>query len=239
MHKLALVTGSSKRIGREISLKLASMGYSLILHYCSDQNGVELLKNELEDSYSNLQFFVFQGDLRCPTFVDELSVFCEKQCVIVNLLIHNASMFEPDDFKTISYNSLQDHFSIHLFQPLLITKWFCSQAIKGQVITIVDEAVKKHKSSYLSYILSKKSLLELTYMMSLSFAPEFRINAILPGMILPSKHGNAEMFHQGVLDTPLRVAPGVKSILSSLEFLINNEWATGQTLFCNGGEHLM
>ncbi|QZT36004.1 SDR family NAD(P)-dependent oxidoreductase [Halosquirtibacter xylanolyticus] len=239
MHKLALVTGSSRRIGREISLKLASIGYSLILHYSNDYNGVESLKKELEESYSNLQFFSFQGDLRCPTFVDELSQFCDSKCVIVNLLIHNASIFEPDDLTNVSFNSLQDHFSIHLFQPLLITKWFSKQAVKGQVVTIVDQAVTNKQSAYLSYILSKKSLLEATYMLSLAMAPGFRVNAILPGMILPSKHGNAEKFHKEVLETPLKIAPGVQSILSALVFLIDNEWATGQTIYCDGGEHLV
>ncbi|QZE13993.1 SDR family NAD(P)-dependent oxidoreductase [Halosquirtibacter laminarini] len=238
MHKLALVTGCSKRIGREVSLRLASLGYSLILHYNTDRKGVDNLKQDLVETYENLQFYEFQGDLRCPRFVEDLSQFCSNNCLIVNLLIHNASIFNKDDFSTLSYESLQNNYSIHLFQPLLITKWFCGQVVEGQVITIVDQAVTRNDSGYWSYILSKKSLLDATKMMALELAPNFRVNAILPGMILPSVHGSSDQFKNEVLYTPLQISPGIVSILSTLTYFIENRWCTGQIIYCNGGEHL-
>lgn len=237
MHKLALVTGSSRRIGREICLKLASDDYSLILHYCKDHQGIDLLKNELVETYPTLQFFIFQGDLRSPTFVEELSRYCLDRYLIVNLVIHNASIFEADNLSTITYNALQENFSVHLFQPLLITKWFSKQVSEGQIITILDQAISSNKSNYWSYILSKKSLLDATKMIAIELAPKIRVNTILPGMILPSKHGTPDEFQEVVEQTPLKKAPGMTSILATIDYLLINDWATGQMIYCDSGEH--
>ena len=76
-------------------------------------------------------------------------------------------------------------------------------------------------------------------MAALEFAPHIRVNGIAPGLILPPPGKDEAYLERSALKrVPLRRHGQVEDVLGALEFLVKNEFITGQVLYVDGGEHL-
>jgi len=239
MAKVALITGSAVRLGREIAHHLANNGWDVALHYRSSSKDVADFEAELKTNFPDQHFYTFQADLEDINQVEKLIKQVIKRFCQLDLLINSASIFEPSSFKETSVDSLVRHTHVNLVSPFILMRDFANNASNGQIINIIDTRITKNKSDYLSYSLSKKSLWELTKMAALELAPHFRVNAIAPGAIL-APAGKDQHYLEKVADlTPMKTPSGVISILKSIDYIIGNEDLTGQLIFCDGGAQLL
>ena len=78
----------------------------------------------------------------------------------------------------------------------------------------------------------------MTKMAALEFGPEIRVNAIAPGLILPPEEKGVEYLLKLSEKIAMKRPGGLDPILKSLDYILNNEYLTGQLLFCDGGENL-
>jgi pteridine reductase len=69
-------------------------------------------------------------------------------------------------------------------------------------------------------------------------APNFRVNAIAPGLILPPRDKDLNYLLELSKKVPLRTIGDLTQIQNAVEFIINNNFITGQIIYINGGEHL-
>ena len=133
-----------------------------------------------------------------------------------------------------------DTFAINLKGP-----WFCSikaaglMSKGGVIINITDAGTSKTWINYQTYILSKAGLELLTRLLARSLAPNIRVNAIAPGLILrPSLMDQGEW--DGLIKKlPLRKSGTSRQIVEAVVFLVKNEYITGQTLVVDGGYQLI
>jgi len=239
MAKVALISGSAVRLGREIAQHLASGGWDLALHYRTSSKEIGDFESELKKSYPNLRFYTFQADLGV---IDQTQLLIKR--VIerfgqLDLLINSASVFEPSPFNETSGDSLVRHYQVNLVSPFILMRDFANIEENGLIINIADTRITNNKSDYLSYSLSKKSLWELTKMAALELAPHFRVNAIAPGAILAPAGKDEHYLEQIAGLTPMKTPSGVISILKSIDYIIGNEDLTGQLIFCDGGAQLL
>ena len=239
MAKVALISGSAVRLGREIAQHLASGGWDLALHYRNSSKEVDDFESELKTSFPNQRFYTFQADLGVSDQTQVLIKLIIERFGQLNLLINSASIFEPSPFKKTTADSMIRHFQVNFVSPFILMRDFANSMANGLIINIADTRITKNKSDYLSYSLSKKSLWELTKMAALELAPYFRVNAIAPGAIL-APAGKDEHYLEKIADlTPMKTPSGVISILKSIDFIIGNEDLTGQLIFCDGGAQLL
>ena len=239
MAKVALITGSAVRLGHEIAQHLANSGWDIALHYRTSTKEMADFEAELNTNFPDQRFYTFQADL---SFIDQAQDLIKQvieQFGHLEMLVNNASVFEPSSFKETSADSLIRHLQVNLISPFILMRDFANSASNGQIINIIDTRITKNKSDYLSYSLSKKSLWESTKMAALDLAPHFRVNAIAPGAIL-APAGKDEHYLEKVADlTPMKTPSGVISILKSIDYIIGNEDLTGQLIFCDGGAQLL
>jgi len=239
MTKVALITGSAVRLGREIAHHLAKNGWDIALHYRTSTKEVADFEAELITGFPEHRFYTFQADLGDTVQVQKLIKLVIGRFGQLDLLINSASIFESSPFKETSAESLIRHSQVNFVSPFILMRDFANYSINGQIINIVDTRITKNKSDYLSYSLSKKSLWELTKMAALELAPHFRVNAIAPGAIL-APEGKDQRYLEKVADlTPMKTPSGVISILKSIDYIIGNEDLTGQLIFCDGGAQLL
>lgn len=240
MTKVALITGSAVRLGREIAHHLADKGWDLALHYRTSSKEITDLEAELKSGYSNQRrFYVFQADLGIIDQTEKLIKQVIERFDRLDLLINSASIFEPSPFREATADSLIRHSQINLVSPFILMRDFANNSQNGLIINIVDTRITNNKSDHLSYSLSKKSFWELTKMAALELAPNFRVNAIAPGAIL-APVGKDRSYLEKVADsTPMKTPAGVISILKSIDYIIDNEDLTGQLIYCDGGAHLL
>jgi len=239
MAKVALITGSARRLGREIAHHLANMGWDLALHYRTSSDEIVDFEKELKSGFPDQRFNAFQADLGDISQTEKLISQVFEKFGHLDLLINSASIFEPSYLKETSVEKLNHSWQVNLVAPFILMRDFTNNSANGQIINIVDTRITKNKSDFFSYSLSKKSLWEMTKMAALELAPAFRVNAIAPGAILAPK-GKDEHYLEKIADlTPMKTPSGVIAVLRSIDYIITNEDLTGQLIFCDGGAQLL
>ena len=239
MAKVALITGSAVRLGREIAHHLANNGWDLALHYRTSSKDITDLEAELKSSYPDQRFYALKADLGSVDQTLMLIKQVVERFAQLDLLINNASIFEPSTLKETSTDLMIRQMQVNFISPFILMRDYANIADNGMIINIVDTRITNNKSEHLSYSLSKKSLWELTKMAALELAPHFRVNAIAPGAIL-APAGKDQRYLEKVADlTPMKTPSGVVSVLKSIDYILDNEDLTGQLIFCDGGAHLL
>ena len=232
----ALVTGGAKRIGKAVCLKLSSLGFAVALHYNHSKLEAQKVVDEIRNEGGVCELLAC--DLNRPHETETLIKKAKKIFPGLNLLVYSASIFEPSELKTATLDSLDRHFNINFKAPFILTQHFIHLCGQGHIINILDTNITKNWSKHFTYLLSKKTLYELTKLSALALAPAVRVNAIAPGFVLNpiSKSGKSS---RTTKDIPLKRRGNVEQITECIEFLIKNDYLTGQVIFNDGGEHLL
>ena len=238
MKQTALITGASKRIGKALAKHLASKGWNVAIHYHASANHAEKLKEELSTQYPLGRFCAFQSNLENQQAVEKLIPSVLNQFQTLDLLINNASVFEPSYLKETSLGLLQQQMTVNFQAPFILSRDFANHVKKGNIINFVDTRIANNKSNFAAYSLSKKALWELTKMAALEFAPSIRVNAIAPGVSLPPEDQDEDYLWNLAKEIPMQKPGGLEPILRSLDYILENDHLTGQLLFADGGENL-
>jgi NAD(P)-dependent dehydrogenase (short-subunit alcohol dehydrogenase family) len=238
MEQTALITGAAKRIGKAVALYLAEQGWNLAIHYHSSGRAANALQEELEKTYPNQKFVLFKSNLQNPFAVEALIPEVLKEFGDLNLLVNNASVFEGSSIQETTFDLLDRQMMINYRAPFLLMRDFARLVDRGIIINFVDTRITTSNSDHAAYSLSKKALWELTKMAAVEFAPNFRVNAIAPGVTLPPEDKDESFLWKLAAKIPMKRPGGAEPILKSLEYILNNDYLTGQLLFCDGGENL-
>ncbi len=236
-NKAALVTGAARRIGAALSLKLAEMGYDIALHYNASRSQAETLAEQIEAK--GVRCALFQEDLGQSAASDSLISSVTDQFPRLHMLINNASVFRKDALRGTKEQQFDLHFNIHLKSPYFLSKAFASHVDNGHVINILDTKIVQQKTEHFSYLLSKKALADLTRMSAVELAPDIRVNGISPGLILPPEDQDNLYLDARAKDIPLKRRGDIMNITQTLEFLVTNDFLTGQIIAVDGGEFLV
>lgn len=238
MERTALVTGASKRIGKAITVHLASSGWNVIVHYNSSVNEAKKLVDDLATKFPKQKFNSLAADLANSTEVAALIPKVISQFGEFDLLVNNASVFDKGYLHETSLKLFDSQFDINLKAPFFLMRDFASYCKNGIVINFVDTRIASNKSNFAAYSLSKKGLWELTKMAALEFAPNIRVNAIAPGATLAPEHEDESYLQKLAQNIPMKQPGGLVPILKTIDYILENTFLTGQLLFADGGESL-
>lgn len=243
--KTAIITGGAKRLGRDMALCLAKMGYDLLIHYHNSELDALELKNKISQEFS-VKCTIFCCDLSDISGAEKLSDEISTNHTNSSLLINNASIFYQSNFLEETKEDFAKNFNLHFMAPMLLSKAFAKIAIKNkipnaQIINLLDKNIARFDTAYFHYLLTKKFLAELTKMLALQLAPHIRVNGIAPSGgfndTINSKNPAAELEIFAKIN-PLKRALLVKNILQTLEFVVSNDFLNGQIISIDGGSSL-
>ncbi|AHC73592.1 putative 3-oxoacyl-[acyl-carrier-protein] reductase [Candidatus Endolissoclinum faulkneri L5] len=237
--KTALVTGSSRRIGKAIAIALASKGWNIAVHYDNSAD-------EAKATVHNLRTFgvkaePIRANLADTSQLKTLILQCEIALGPVGLLVNNASTFEQDSLATVTRASWDWHMTPNLWAPIFLMQDFAARLPKkneGVIVNIIDQKVWNLNDKFLSYTLSKLGLWGATRILALELAPRIRVNGIGPGPILPSIHQDKEDFDRQSKATPLQHNASPEEIAEAVIFLVGAHSITGQMIAVDSGQHL-
>lgn len=238
MKQTAFITGASKRIGRAITEYLAENGWSVIIHYNTSEKPANELADLLSKRYPNQQFHSVKANLFDFEDVKNLTPRIVSEYGNYQLLVNNASVFDPGYLSETSEELYESQMNINLKAPFFLIRDFSKHCKKGNIINFVDTRITANKSNFSAYSLSKKGLWDLTKMAALELGPEIRVNAIAPGVTLPPPGEKDDYLHKLAEKIPMKKPGGVEPILKSVDYILKNEHLTGQLLFADGGENL-
>jgi NAD(P)-dependent dehydrogenase (short-subunit alcohol dehydrogenase family) len=238
MTKTALITGAAKRIGRTVAHHLAGKGWNIAIHYHSSEQEALELQGELRALFPAGQFELFKADLYHVHEVEGLIPEVVQSLGMIDLLINNASVFDKRSLPDTSTELFDSNMNINFRAPFILIREFIKSADKGIIINFVDTKITSNKSNYAAYSLSKKALWELTKMTALEHGPHFRVNAIAPGLTLAPEHKEEGYLWKMAPNVAMQRPGGLEPVIRSVDFILENDYLTGQLLFCDGGENL-
>lgn len=234
--KVALITAGARRLGKEACLKLASLGYDIALHFKSSQEEAEETAALIRQTGRNCH--LFPADLFKISDTEALIANVLEKMPGLSVLVNNASIWIPSDFQDSSARDLMENISIHLIAPYLLSRDFSKECAQGQIVNIIDANVGKDSTHFFPYLLSKKSLLNLTSMLAVELAPKFRVNAIAPGGFLPPEGAAAERSTDPLEHNLLKRRGQISDYTGALEYLLKSPHITGQCLYVAAGDQL-
>jgi len=238
MSSLALVTGSARRLGEAFAMTLARMGYSIALHYRGSVTEAEKTADEIRAL--GVDCLPIRADLTVPEKVDFLFSLVDEFHAPLKVVVNSASVMPVSDPRTLELHDWNSALDLNLRAPFLIAQHAAKRMTEGGlIVNISDTGAQKAWSRYPSYTVSKAGLESLTKMLARALAPSIRVNAIAPGLVLPSDFVTPEQWNKLVERLPLQRAATLEEITSTLEFLIKNEYITGQTIVVDGGYSLV
>lgn len=238
MSSLALVTGSAHRLGKAFALSLAKMGYSIALHYRGSADEAEKTVNEIRAL--GVDCIPIRADLTKPEKIDFLFSLVDEFKQPLKVVVNSAAVMPVGKADVLELKDWDSAIDLNLRAPFLISQHAAKRMTNGGlIVNITDIGASKAWSRYPSYTVSKAGLESLTKILARAFAPNIRVNAIAPGLVLPSDVLNEETWNKLVDKLPLKRAATLDELTSSLEFLIKNEYITGHTLVVDGGYSLV
>ena len=237
-EKVVLITGGAKRIGACIARYFHARGFYVILHFNSSSREAEQLKSDLLSIRKN----------SCRTiqanFSDESSIDSALKDILdstekLDVLINNASGFFPTPIESATKEEWLTLLDTNATVPLLLIKSLkpLLEDSKGCVINISDSEVDSGIPEYSLYTAAKAALESLTKSLAKELAPNVRINAIAPGIILWPEDGalDEEKKAEIVNKTALGREGEPDDIASATYLLYKSTYMTGQVLKIDGG----
>lgn len=217
MRKIAIVTGCSKGIGKEIALELARDGYDIIGTY--NTSNIENLKNRIEAI--GIKFYSYKLDLLNE---EEVFKFCKEvkeKFKNIDVLVNNAALSLDCEFLNKNIEEFKDVLQVNLISPFLLIQNL--NIDNGVIINIAStDGINTYSKLNIDYSASKAALINMTK--SLSLVLNSRIYAICPNWVntesireMDQEYLNAELkrIGQKELIEPKDVAKKVIKIIES------------------------
>jgi pteridine reductase len=235
---LAMVTGAAHRLGREFALALARQGYAICLHYYASGKGVEQTLAEINTL--DVPVHLARADLTDDAAISSLFSTLDSLPHPLKVLVNSAAIMTHKELGSTSTAEWDATFALNLRAPFLLAQK-AAERMKdgGLIVNITDIGARKLWTGYSAYVVSKSALETLTRLMAKAYAPKVRVNAIAPGLVLPSENITPEEWQGLVKRLPLKHTATPEEVASVLEFLLKNKSITGQTITVDGGYSLI
>ncbi len=241
--KIALVTGSARRVGRAIALALAHAGADVIIHYNRSQADAEATAGCCRLGRSEAESHLcipIQADLSKPEQIEAMFAAVGEKFGRLDVLVNNAAVFARTPLETLSAEQWDVQMNLNARAAALCIRHATGlMSDGGVIINITDIAAEAGWAGYPAYCASKAALLALTKSAAKALAERnIRVNAVAPGAIL-WQDDTTEAEKQAILDKiPLKRLGCPADVAAAAVFLAGHDYITGQTIRIDGGWYM-
>lgn len=239
MKKIAIVTGASKGIGRQIAKTLAKENIQVIANYNKSEEEILKLKNELEEE--NIQVDIKKADVSKRKEAKELVEYVLSRYGKIDILINNAGISEYKLFTEETDQDWKRVINTNLYSAFVMSQEVIPNMIqnkKGCIINISSVWGMVGGALEVIYSVSKAGMDGLTKALAKELGPSnIRVNSIAPGIIKTSMNSNLskEEIKQLEEEIPLEKLGNTDDIAKCVKWLIEDNYTTGQVISINGG----
>ncbi|WP_176484771.1 SDR family oxidoreductase [Sphingomonas ginsenosidimutans] len=230
---LVLVTGGAKRLGAAIARAVAAAGYRPVIHYGTSRAVAEALAAELGGQ-------AIRADLADADDVAALIPRAAADGPVFGL-VNSASLFEFDRPEAIDPALAVRLHAVNAIAPARLAAALAAQpgGEDRAVVNLLDQKLANPNPDFFSYTLSKAALDSATVLLAQAFAPRMRVNAVAPGLTLPSGEQSAEEFDRTASANLLQRPVGADAVAAAVVYLLGARSVTGQTLFVDAGQRFV
>lgn len=238
-QKIAIVTGASRGIGREVAKELAESGITVIANYNKSEEEAKKLQQELEEQ--NFKLEIFKADVSKREDVKKLVEYTIEKHGKIDILINNAGISEYKLFTDETDEDWDKLINTNLYSAFAMSQEVIPNMVhnkKGCIINISSIWGIVGGSLEVLYSISKAGLDGMTKALAKELGPSnIRVNSIAPGMIntkMNSKFTEKEI-EEIKEEIPLERLGNPQDIAKCVKWLIDDNYTTGQVISINGG----
>lgn len=246
MQKVALVTGSSKGIGKAIAIRLAKDGYFVYVTYLNDETGGQATVDEIKKmgGQSSLQLL----DVSDENSVSQLTASIADESGHLDVLVNNAERDVTKTMEKASYTEWKLAFDTKLHGAWLCTKYslpLLKKSKNANVIIISSNADERPSPEVLSYAVATAATNSFVKAMAIHLPPfGIRVNAVMPGQTRTANWGELEkddaLWESFAKSNPMKRVTTTEDVADAVMLLINDphKFMNGNFFYVNGGGHL-
>ena len=249
MDKVAMITGATRGIGKQIALTLANEGYNIVLNYRTENDELKQLKNEIESK--KVKCLTVQGDVTNFEDCKQMIESAIKEFGKIDVLVNNAGITKDMLLARMKEEDFKQVIDVNLVGTFNMTKNVINYMMKerkGRIINVSSVVGISGNAGQTNYAASKAGIIGFTKSLAKEVASRnILVNAIAPGFF-STKQNAKLLFNEDGTPTPrtgkiLAATPmgrfgESEELVGSLLFLLNNEAAgfiTGVVLPVDGG----
>lgn len=241
MSKVALITGGSRGIGKQIAITLAKEGYDIALNYLNEKDDYHDTKKQIEEE--NVKCLPIMGDVSkfedCERFVKEtIDEFGQ-----IDVLVNNAGITRDNLLMRMKKEDFEAVLNVNLVGTFNVTKNvipYMMKARSGRIVSIASVVGVAGNAGQANYAASKAGIIGFTKSLAKEFASRnILVNAVAPGFIATSmtdvlKDEVKESINQSI---PLKRMGTVQDVANVVKFLTSEDssYVTGQVIHVDGG----
>lgn len=240
-NKVALVTGGSRGIGREIALGLSQKGINVAITYNSNANKAEEVVEEIKKNGVNA--IAIKGNSSIEEDVNSIVKNVEEELGTIDILVNNAGITKDNLLMRMKSEDWDDVLNVNLKGVFLCTKAVIRGMMKkkyGKIINIASVVGINGNAGQANYSASKAGVIGFTKTMAKELASRgIRVNAIAPGFIQTDMTDvlKDEIKDELVKNIPLGSLGSPRDISNLVNFLASKEsdYITGEVIKVDGG----
>ena len=239
--KVALITGATRGIGKQIALELASQGYNIALNYRKQNEELEALKKEIESQ--NVKCLTVYGDVSNYEDVEKFIKEIIKEFGKIDVLVNNAGITKDMLLMRMKKEDFESVIDVNLIGTFNVTKNvipYMMKARNGKIVNISSVVGISGNAGQTNYSASKAGIIGFTKSLAKEVASRnINVNAIAPGFI---KTDMTDILKEEVKEEisktiPLKRMGEAKDVANLVKFLVSEEsnYITGQVINVDGG----
>jgi pteridine reductase len=243
---VALVTGAGRRVGRAITLELARRGCDVVVHYCTSLEEAESCATAARDL--GVCAMIMRTDLGSEVEVESLAKAC-RGLPRLDVLIHNASRYGPSPIAAISTQATLTDYRVNALAPLILSARLADRLASsslpggGSIVCMTDiHAMGRPRRDHAAYAMSKAALAQMVESLARDLAPNVRVNAVAPGVVVWPEGGpdaDGAMQERYLSRVPLgRAGTPIDAAGAVVWLALDATYVTGQTIRIDGGRWL-
>jgi NAD(P)-dependent dehydrogenase (short-subunit alcohol dehydrogenase family) len=237
--KVALITGSAKRLGRFIALELGKQGCHVAVHYresekeaCETAEALRALGVKAE---------IFKADLTDEGQVKAMMDAVAQTFGQLDILVNNAAVFLRTPFHQTDAATWRSIMDANLTSVFLCSRYAAKLLEEGEggvIVNISDTSAFSPWSAFLPYCVSKAGVIALTLGLAKVLAPKVRVNCVALGTILPPEDYDESWRQEMSAKTLLKRLGTPEEVAQAVIFCITCDYLTGAIIPLDGGRFL-
>ena len=241
MNKVALITGATRGIGKQIALTLSKEGYNIVLNYRTENDALKELVNQIESN--NVECLTVKGDV---SIFDDCKNFTQKAIEKfgkIDVLVNNAGITRDTLLARMTEEDFTKVIDVNLVGTFNVTKNVISYMMKarsGRIINISSVVGVSGNAGQTNYSASKAGIIGFTKSLAKEVSSRnILVNAVAPGFIESDMTNGLkdEIKEEISKNIPLKRIGKPEDIANVVKFLVSEEssYITGQVINVDGG----
>ncbi len=236
--QVALVTGAGRRVGRAIAVALGARGMRVVVHYNGSREGADETARMIAQAGGHA--LVMQGDLTDPGASEALIERVLDECGALDALVNSAAIMLRTPVGEVGVAEWDSMFAINVRAPFFLAQRAAPALARarGSIVNIADLAAFETWPAYVPHGMTKAAIVQMTRALAHALAPEVRVNAVAPGVVMLPEGWDPEEGERLRRTTPLARLGSAEDVAQAVVYLLEAAYVTGEVIRVDGGRHI-